>query len=252
MYDPETKQFTFIDTCFGTHHLNFAEDANHTLWLSNNTRNELAVVGWVNTRLFSETGDATRAQGWTPLVVDTNGNGKRDAYVEPNQPDDATKDKRIGLGFYAMACSPADDAIWGSNLGFPGSVLRLNPGPNPSETALVEVYKVPPPGFGMRGMDVDRNGVAWVALASGHMAGFDRRKCKGPSTVQARRRVTCVRKAGRFIRCQAPHSRAEMAPPRFPITPGWTNTISSASARMPIRDRQFSDALHRRDVRESR
>ena len=29
-------------------------------------------------------------------------------------------------------------------------------------------------------MDVDRNGVAWVALASGHMASFDRKKCKGP------------------------------------------------------------------------
>ena len=29
-------------------------------------------------------------------------------------------------------------------------------------------------------MDIDRNGVAWVALASGHMASFDRRKCKGP------------------------------------------------------------------------
>ncbi len=35
-------------------------------------------------------------------------------------------------------------------------------------------------GFSPRGMDIDRNGVAWVALASGHMASFDRRKCKGP------------------------------------------------------------------------
>ena len=29
-------------------------------------------------------------------------------------------------------------------------------------------------------MDVDRNGVVWAALASGHLASFDRRKCKGP------------------------------------------------------------------------
>ena len=29
-------------------------------------------------------------------------------------------------------------------------------------------------------MDIDRDGVAWVALASGHMARFDRRKCTGP------------------------------------------------------------------------
>jgi hypothetical protein len=33
-YDPKTKQFTLVDTCFGTHHLQFAEDANHTLWTS--------------------------------------------------------------------------------------------------------------------------------------------------------------------------------------------------------------------------
>ena len=29
-------------------------------------------------------------------------------------------------------------------------------------------------------MDIDRNGVVWVPLASGHLASFDRRKCKGP------------------------------------------------------------------------
>jgi hypothetical protein len=180
VYDPKTQKFTFIDTCFGTHHLNFAEDANHTLWLSNNLQNELAIVGWVNTKAFWQTGNAAQAQGWTPLIVDTNGNGKRDAYVEPNQPEEPAKDKRTGLGFYGIAYSPADGSIWGSNTGFPGYVLRLDPGPHPSETALVEVYKVPEPGFGMRGFDIDRQGVAWVTLASGHMASFDRRTCKGP------------------------------------------------------------------------
>ena len=29
-------------------------------------------------------------------------------------------------------------------------------------------------------MDIDRNGVVWLPLASGHLASFDRRKCKGP------------------------------------------------------------------------
>jgi hypothetical protein len=179
VYDPKTKQFTFIDTCFGTHHLNFAEDANDTLWLSNNLQNELAIVGWVNTKMFWQTRDAGKSQGWTPLVVDTSGNGKRDAYVEPNQPDDPAKDTRVGLGFYGIAYSPADGSIWGSNIGHPGYVLRLQPGPNPPETALTEVYRVPPPGYGMRGFDIDRRGVAWVTLASGHIASFDRRKCKG-------------------------------------------------------------------------
>ena len=180
VYDPKTKEFTFIDTCFGTHHLNFAEDPNHTLWLSNNLQNEFAIVGWVNTKMFWETRDAGKSQGWTPLIVDTNGNGKRDAYTEPNQPDDPTRDKRIGLGLYGIAYSPLDGSIWGSNIGHPGWVIRVQLGSNPSETALAEVYKVPPPGYGMRGFDVDRQGRAWVTLASGHIASFDRRTCKGP------------------------------------------------------------------------
>src|SRR5206468_2786904 len=93
------------------------------------------------------THDAGKSQGWTPLIVDTNGNGKRDAYTEPNQPDDPTRDKRIGLGLYGIAYSPLDGSIWGSNIGHPGWVIRVQLGSNPSETALAEVYKVPPPGY---------------------------------------------------------------------------------------------------------
>ena len=52
------------------------------------------------------------------------------------------------------------------------------PGANPSETALAEIYNVPKPGFGIRGGDIDRNGVVWASLSSGHLASFDRRKCK--------------------------------------------------------------------------
>ena len=186
VYDPKTKQFTFIDTCFGTHHLNFAEDANHTLWLSNNLQNELALVGWVNTKLFWETRDAGKSQGWTPLIVDTNGNGKRDAWVEPGQPEDPTKDKRIGLGLYGIASARPTGPSGARTSAIPAGSCASQPGTNPSETALAEVYKVPPPGFGMRGFDVDRKGVAWVTLASGHIASFDRRKCKGPLNGPAR------------------------------------------------------------------
>ena len=65
-------------------------------------------------KIFDETGDAAKAQGWTPMILDTNGNGKRDDYVEPNQPVDPTKDKRIAAGFYAVMPSPADGSVWGS------------------------------------------------------------------------------------------------------------------------------------------
>jgi hypothetical protein len=182
MYDPRSGKITHISTCFGTHHLMFAEDANHTLWTSGGGQ----VVGWLNRKMFEETGDEVKSQGWTALVMDTNGNGTRDEYVEPNQPVDPTKDKRINGAFYSVAPA-ADGSIWGSILGFPGAVVRLNPGARPPETALAEYYEPPfnnpkasVQGFSPRGMDVDRHGVAWAALASGHMASFDRRKCKGP------------------------------------------------------------------------
>ena len=175
IYDPKTQKITHISTCFGTHHLMFAEDANNTLWTSGGGQ----VVGWLNTKMFNETGDEEKSQGWTALIMDTNGNGKRDAYVEPNQPLDPTKDKRIGGAFYSVAPAP-DGSVWGSMLGFPGAVVRLVPGANPPETAIAEMYEPPLPGYSPRGADVDRNGVMWSALASGHMASFDRRKCKGP------------------------------------------------------------------------
>lgn len=176
--DPKTMQYTFVDTCFGTHHLQFGYDANDTLWTSGGG----PVVGWVNTRLFDETGDAANAQGWTALVLDTNGNGQRDEYVEPDQPLDPAKDKRLAGGFYAVSPNPVDGSIWGSVGVFSGTpaVVRLDPGPNPPQTALAEIYHVPRPGFGIRGADNDRQGVVWASLASGHLASFDRRKCKGP------------------------------------------------------------------------
>ena len=182
VYDPTTRKLTHIGTCFSTHHLMFAEDANRTLWTSGGG----PVVGWLNTKLFDETGDEEQSQGWTALILDTNGNGKRDPYVEPDQALDPAKDKRIAAGFYAVAPAP-DGSIWGTSLGFPGAVVRLNPGAHPPETALAELYElpldrsgVPIAGFSPRGGDVDRNGVYWTALASGHLASFDRRKCTHP------------------------------------------------------------------------
>ncbi|HKU71372.1 MAG TPA: carboxypeptidase-like regulatory domain-containing protein [Burkholderiales bacterium] len=181
MYDPKTGKFSLISTCFPTHHLVFAEDANHTLWTSSGVGGN-GVVGWLNRKLYEETGDEERAQGWTPFVLDTNGNGRRDAYTEPGQSADPAKDRRLAINIYAVAVSPKDGSVWGTMLGFPmpGFVVRVNPGPNPSETAITEVYEPPLPGYGPRGGDIDRNGVYWVSLSSGHLGRFDRSQCKGP------------------------------------------------------------------------
>jgi hypothetical protein len=176
LFDPRTKKYTFVDTCYGTHHPQFGYDANDTLWTSGGG----PVVGWLNTKMFDATGDAAKSQGWTALILDTNGNGRRDDYVEPNQPVDPAKDKRVATGFYAVMPSPIDGSVWGSYRGNPGAVVRVVPGSNPPQTTLTEVYNVPPPGFGARGADIDSKGVVWVSLSSGHLGSFDRRKCTRP------------------------------------------------------------------------
>jgi hypothetical protein len=204
VYDPATKQTSMIDTCFATHHLLFAEDANNTLWTSSGGGG--GVIGWLNTKMYDQTHDEQKSQGWSALVLDTNGNGKRDAYADAEQrvatapsgeslgtsaaisapSADPTKDTRLNAAPYAIAIG-TDGSIWGSILGFPGGIIRVTPGANPPETTLTEYYEVPwnnpkapVSGYSPRGMDVDRNNVAWVALGSGHLASFDRRKCKGP------------------------------------------------------------------------
>jgi hypothetical protein len=172
VYDPKSGKYTFVDTCFSTHHLQFAPDANDTIWTSGGG----PVVGWLDSKKFEATGDAAAAQGWSPFVLDTNGNGRRDKWVEPGQPPDAKLDQRIAGSFYAVMPSPADGSVWGSvAFQFPGALIRFDP-----RTQLSEIYNVPPPGFGVRGADIDTNGVVWVSLGSGHLGEFDRRKCKGP------------------------------------------------------------------------
>ena len=179
VYDPQTKKVTPIDLCFGTHHLQL--DKNGVMWFSSGNSND-EVVGWFDTKKWDQTHDEAASQGWAPFVVDTNGNGKLDDYVGLKDPVDPKKDKHVQVGFYGASPSPADGTVWASYLGFPGGIARFDP-----KTKLTEFYEVPykdpknpHSGFSPRGMDIDSNGVVWAALASGHMASFDRKLCKGP------------------------------------------------------------------------
>ena len=192
-YDPETGEFELIDTCFFTHHLQFADDADDTLWLSGSTE----AVGWLNTRLYDETGDERAAQGWCPTVIDTNGDG---VITRPwNQPDrdgaveiDPARDTRIGSldkfrRAYGIIPHP-DGSVWITRrFPVPGQLIRIERGDSPPETCKAEVYEPPYDpdgdparwGYGPRGIDVDRNGLVWTALGgSGHVASFDRGKCR--------------------------------------------------------------------------
>jgi hypothetical protein len=204
-YDPKTKQFTLVDTCYSTHHLYFDTDASETVYF-----NELggALVGWVDTKVFDETKDEHKAVGWCGQVVDTNGDGRitrpwnqrspgaisllyagdtaadtsnagRGGRGGDQTPLDPKLDTQIVFNLYGVMPSPADNSVWGASESFPGYIVRVDRGSNPPESCMTEVYRVPAPGLDPRGIDVDTNGVVWTALAaSSHLASFDRRKCK--------------------------------------------------------------------------
>lgn len=174
MLDPATNKYNFIDTCFTTHHPQFGYDADDTLWLSGTG----PVAGWINTRVWEETGDAFKAQGWAPFVLDTNANGRLDAYSEPGKPAEPDKDMRVaGSGPYAVMPHPTDGSVWYTVnvfVGTPG-FLRFDP-----KTRLSEFYAIPKNGIGVRGGDIDKDGVLWGSGSNGSLISFDRRKCKGP------------------------------------------------------------------------
>ena len=212
-YDPKTQQFTMIDTCFGTHHLQFAHDENETLFLGQPNG---AVFGWINTRQLDQTGDGQLSQGWCPTVVDTNGDGRitkpwnepavgrgyrfeEDTTVSAYDFDPAL-DTRVTVGAYGIVVNPVDGSVWGAQDSYPGKIIRVALGNNPPDSCIAEVFEVPSErwdveengevGFMPRGIDVDRNGLIWTALSgTNHLASFDRSKCgllTGPTAHEGR------------------------------------------------------------------
>jgi hypothetical protein len=177
MYDPETKQFKMVDTCFSTHHLQFAPDKEDTLFFSAPGKPE---VGWLDTQMLAKTGDAEKSQGWCPAYLDTKGTGQIDPAV----------DRRIDISSYGLVVNPVDQSVWLASPGVPTRIIRVSRGSTPPSTCSAELYEPPfnSPGmpgvapFGAQGIDVDRDGVVWVAFSSsGQLASFDRRKCKAES-----------------------------------------------------------------------
>ena len=189
MFDPATNEWKMIRTCFDTHHLAFTEDGKDTIWFSRGGVNAAGfTIGWLDSKKYEETGDEAASQGWTTFVLDTNGNGKRDPDpVAANAPVDPAKDKIMELGNYSVSISPVDGSIWGAVVPFPSGFMRVIPGDNPPETTITQFYRMPfndpnatVKGHSIRGADIDRNGVMWAGVGSGHIASFDIRKCTGP------------------------------------------------------------------------
>ncbi|HEU0060990.1 MAG TPA: hypothetical protein VFR19_14015 [Hyphomicrobiaceae bacterium] len=98
-------------------------------------------------------------------MLDTNGNGQADEWTEPGQPAQAGKDMRIaGSGPYAVMPHATDGSVWYTLnifVGTPG-FLRFDP-----KTKLSEFYAIPKEGIGVRGGDIDTNGVVWGSGSNG-------------------------------------------------------------------------------------
>ena len=184
-----------IETCFGTHHLQFDTDPNETVYFNGGG----AGLAWIDTKVYDETKDEQKAVGWCPTVVDTNGDGtitkpwnvlgREGALyrVEIGGQDagageatlDMTLDTQLNFSMYSVIPSPVDDSVWGISEAFPGYLIRMKRGNDAPSSCVTQVFKVPEPGFDPRGVDIDTNGVVWTALAgSSHLASFDARKCK--------------------------------------------------------------------------
>jgi hypothetical protein len=178
MFDPKTEKWTLIHTCFRTHHVQFAVDGTNRLFANGLGGSGVAMFGWLDVDQLDKTGDQRAAQGWCQLYFDVDGDGRPD------------RDRPVPGAPYSIIQNPADRSLWGAVTNSPGHIVRLSLGANPPETCVGEMYEVPyvdkpstmpgaPSGSTPRGIDVDSEGVVWTALAySGHLASFDRRKCK--------------------------------------------------------------------------
>ena len=169
VYDPKTGKFEFVNLCFEAERIVFSDDKDNTLYFS--VSNNPGGIGWVNTRVWDETHDSEKSEGWCPAA----------AGIEKP-------------GAYGVAFNPSDGSVWYSNVQtMPGRLFRMTRGANPPSTCTTEVYEPPydakgngPGANGARGIDVDTNGVVWTPLsAEGYLASFDRRKCKPIPTGKA-------------------------------------------------------------------
>ena len=222
--DPKTMQYTFVDTCFGTHHLQF--DKNNILWVSGSG----PVAGWLDAKMFDETGDAMRVAGLGAVRARHQRQRQARRMDRAGQAGGSrTRTCAIGgSGPYAVMPNPADGSVWYTFnvFGGPGGVLRYDP-----KTQLSELYPVPMPGFSPRGGDIDSQGVVWVVARLRATSARSTAASARARSTDRRRPATIARKAGRStsIRDQASATSGRTARRRA-TTPGSTSTTQSGSA----------------------
>ena len=174
-YDPKTKKFQLIDTCFGTHHLQF--DKNGRLWVSGDS----FVLGWFDPSKYDPARPETlaTAQGWSEMIIDTNGDG--------------VADKKVPGFNYGIIPNQVDGSVWTGVAGHRRArdITPLRPGHQ-------QVRDLHPaaPGYGPRGVDVDSKGIIWAGLGGADTS----RASTAPSATRPGARATSAPRAGRSTR----------------------------------------------------
>ena len=131
-YDPKTGKITLIRTCFQTHHLVFAEDANNTLWTERRRAGHRACSAGSTARCSrrpatSRSRRAGRRSSSTPTATAsaTTGSSRTSRSIRPRTSASSAR-STASASIRRTARSGA------SVLTFPGYVVRVDPGADPS------------------------------------------------------------------------------------------------------------------------
>ncbi len=149
VFNPETQEFTLIDTAFGTHHLQF--DLKGKIWFSGDSH----LMGTLDpSKLDLDDPKATEAQA-------------QDWFEQPY----TEEGKPLHAFLYGIAVNYEDGTIWAASTSANGPtnrIVKFDP-----ETEKMTNYELPVPGRGPRGVDTTSDGMVWFATGSGHLGRFN-------------------------------------------------------------------------------
>jgi hypothetical protein len=178
IFDPKTRKFEFINTCFSADHN--VIDKDDFIYFG-----QTDAIGWIDLKMWDKTHDPAKSQGWCPAVVDTNGDGKiSTGWTEPGEKADPARDQRVAFGAYGVTWNPKDGSLWASGIGRGDrKLVRIIKGAHPPETCRAEIFTPPDDAvFGSGGVMATTDGLVWQNWrVSGHFTSFDPSKCNGES-----------------------------------------------------------------------
>ena len=246
IYDPKTQKFTLIDTCFSTHHLQFDNDPDETVYF-----NELSgpIVGWIDTKVYdanprrAERPSAGAGKCSTPTATEKSPSrgtsfavrrgGEDSVLYDGDTAGGGTRERRAQRGTqtpvrsqtgYAgqlqpvlVIPSPVDDSVWGISEPYPGLLVRMQRGNNPPVSCKTQIFRVPEPGFDPRGVDIDSNGVVWTGLGRQQPPGQLRRpQMQGSERPRESRRQPVQRRLD-ALPDHRPQAQRHRHPRRLPL-----------------------------------